>query len=69
MSTIEEKIAIMQAFADGKKIEIYNKRLKKWEDIEDPHWDWMDSEYRIKKVSEYRPYTFDDYAYGYLYSF
>lgn len=27
-TTIEEKIAIMQAFANGKKIEIYNKRLK-----------------------------------------
>ena len=61
-TTIEEKIAIMQAFANGKKIEIYNKRLKKWHEIEDPKWDWLDSEYRIKKVPEYRPYTFDELA-------
>lgn len=61
-TTIKEKIAVMQAYADGKKIEIYSKRHKIWKDIEDPNWDWMNSEYRIKEVPEYRPYTFDELA-------
>lgn len=59
-TTIEEKIAVMQAYAKGKKIEIYSERLKIWKDIKDPHWDWINSNYRIKEESNYRPYTFKE---------
>ncbi len=47
MKTIQEQIAIMQAFADGKTIE-YRNALERWEPIKDPLWNWTNFDYRIK---------------------
>lgn len=51
-------IAVMQAFADGKKIQITGD--EEWEDwlIDmEPGWDWVHNDYRIKPEPKYRPYA------------
>lgn len=48
-------IAVMQAYADGKKIEI-GYRGSGWTDVEEPSWDWINYDYRIKPEPKYRPY-------------
>ena len=59
MST-EEKITVMQAFVDKKKVEILINN--KWEEmtISDPTWGWGVDNYRIKQEPEYIPFDFSD---------
>ena len=52
----KELLPIMQAFAEGKTIEIFNNR--EWNDliIESPKFDCKPSCYRIKPEPKYRPF-------------
>jgi hypothetical protein len=57
--TTQEKIEVMQAYAEGRKIQMRPKEFKEWDDwgiSEEPEWDWCLNEYRIKPESTYRPY-------------
>lgn len=60
MKTTKEKIEVMQAYADGKHIQFYNKtRRDDWITTSDPVWDWVNYDYRIEpepKKPTYRPY-------------
>ena len=49
MSTLSEKIAIMQAFERGEKIEWIHKNddSDEWESNIAPLWNWEEIEYRI----------------------
>lgn len=47
MKTIQEKIAIMQAFAEGKTIQC--KYIDNWVDIPHPRWNWDYFDYRVKE--------------------
>lgn len=65
MKTIQEMIAVMQAFADGEIIEYSIKadKLEDWIIAENPFWDWLRIDYRVKeepKQPEYIPFTFED---------
>lgn len=63
MKTIEEKIAVMQAFAEGKEIEIYDKHTAKWTPAINPDFNWKGCDYRIKEEPEkpeYIPFSFED---------
>lgn len=56
--TTEEKIEVMTAYTKGKPIE---RKMKHGEDIwadviDNPSWNWLDYEYRIKSEPTYRPY-------------
>lgn len=55
MKTIQEQIAIMQAFADGKKIE-YSEDGTDWRDVQNPAWNWERYYYRVKEEPHYRPF-------------
>jgi hypothetical protein len=45
-----EKIAVMQAFLDGKKIEATERRAGGgWNPLPVPCWNWDDFVYRVKK--------------------
>ena len=57
MKTTKEMISVMQAYADGKKIEHNLNGLisDAWEDCT-PKWDWVTYDYRIKPEPKYRPY-------------
>lgn len=46
MKTAREMIEVMQAFVDGKTIEVYN--FDRWLIIIDPRWTWGIKNYRIK---------------------
>lgn len=45
----EDKIEIMQAFVDGKPIEVrFTSHIGDWYTCVDPTWDWLNCEYRLK---------------------
>lgn len=60
MTTIE-KIAVMQAYVDGKQVQVRITK-EEWADmsrVSEPTWNWSNNEYRIKpepKEPTYRPY-------------
>lgn len=51
MSTLQEKIAVMQAAAEGKAIQVKVRGLSccGWSDTDCPGWDWYMCDYRVKK--------------------
>ncbi len=49
MSTLQEKIAVMSAFAKGVKIEYRRKSYRlEWRSADDPSWNWEEFDYRIQ---------------------
>ena len=55
MKTIQEMVDIMQAYQEGKQIQIYDKIHNQWVD-EEPSWNWGLHEYRIKPEPEFAPF-------------
>lgn len=49
----EKRIKVMQAFVDGKDVEVLN--TDKWELVSNPYWS-PNIKYRIKPESSYRPF-------------
>lgn len=49
----EKRIKVMQAFVDGKDVEVLN--TDKWELVSNPSWS-PNTKYRIKPESSYRPF-------------
>lgn len=60
----KEKIAIMQAYEDGKTIQYKEKDSSKWCEWlhrnKEPNWNWDLYDYRIKPESKLRPYTYEE---------
>ena len=54
----KELLPIIQAFADGKTIEVYSNYYNEWKTmvLKDPHFDCAPSCYRIKPEPKYRPF-------------
>lgn len=53
----------MQAFVEGKEIEIYDKYTAKWTPAINPDFNWKGCDYRIKEEpekTEYIPFSFED---------
>jgi len=46
--TLQEKIAVMQAAAEGKKIEFRDLVYVAWADCPNPKWNWGYFDYRVK---------------------
>lgn len=46
--TLKEKIAVMQAADDGKKIQVSLKGEANWFGIDAPAWNWDRFDYRVK---------------------
>lgn len=58
--TIEETkkaIEVMQAYVDGKEIEVKSFGSAPFKEIPNPVWDWYRNEYRVKPESKVRPYA------------
>lgn len=51
-----ERIKIMQAYVDGKRIQYAEDDTDVWHDIDEPDW-YSDYDYRIKPEPEYRPFN------------
>ena len=47
---------IMQAYAEGKELEVRAKGTGKWQTIDVPAFNWCDFAYRIKPQPKYRPF-------------
>ena len=50
-----ERIKIMQAYVDGKRIQYAEDDTDVWHNIDEPDW-YSDYEYRIKPEPKYRPF-------------
>lgn len=46
MKTTKEMIEVMQAYDRGEKIECFND--EQWKDVNNPIWDWLHNDYRVK---------------------
>lgn len=51
----KEWLPIIQAFAEGKTIQIKDK-TGKWNDLYEPCWNYSPDKYRIKPEPKYRPF-------------
>lgn len=51
-----ELLPIIQAYAQGKEIEIFDKTMKMWKTAMLPHFDCDSNIYRIKPEPKYRPF-------------
>lgn len=49
-------LPIIQAYAEGKEIEIFDKTMKMWKTAMLPHFDCDSNNYRIKPEPRYRPF-------------
>lgn len=61
------KIAVMQAFADGKAVQFIHKTSQyqsPWIDAEDPSWSWQTYNYRIKPGATAAKQTSETYSVG-----
>jgi hypothetical protein len=58
----KEAIRVMQAFVDGKEIQIIYAGV--WRLASTPRWGWDDTEYRIKPTATLRPWTADEVPLG-----
>lgn len=51
----KRRIAVMQAYVDGKEIEFYNGTNGQWETLSDVLW-CSNTKYRVKPTPKYRPF-------------
>lgn len=61
--TIDEQIAVMQAFKEGKEIESMIMNGTQWYETTTPSWDFSTFYYRVKPEPEppkYKPFSFED---------
>ena len=58
-----QAIKVMQAFVDGKEVEVFSPD-QKWGRTPAPRWGWDDTEYRIKPTPALRPWTADEVPLG-----
>jgi len=59
MTTLE-KIEVMKAYAEGKKVQTRDPGSYTWVDWTaefEPRWNWENMDYRIKPEEKYRPYN------------
>jgi hypothetical protein len=57
-----EAIRIMQAYVDGKELEV--REVDEWRRTFIPLWQWHTNDYRIKPTPTFRPWTADEVPLG-----
>ena len=55
MKTTKEMIEVMQAYENGEQIE-FSDMYTKWDDINNPAWNWGICDYRVKSKTKYVPF-------------
>ena len=62
----KEAIRVMQAYVDGKEVEVEVKLLNSsyWIPAETPCWDWNSCIWRIKPTAKFRSWTADEVPLG-----
>jgi len=59
----KEAIRIMQAYVDGKEVQ-YEVPNKEWITTDQPAWNFISYNYRIKPTAKLRPWTADEVPLG-----
>ena len=59
-----EAIKVMQAYVDGKEVEVRGLPCSVWMSAGEPCWNWQFMEYRIKPTATLRPWTADEVPLG-----
>ena len=59
----KEAIRVMQAFVDGKEVQ-YEVPNKEWITTDQPAWNFISYNYRIKPTATLRPWTADEVPLG-----
>ena len=54
MKMTKEMIEVMQAYESGEQIECFND--EQWKDVNNPIWDWLNNDYRVKPKKIYVPF-------------
>ena len=62
MNRTIEAIKVMQAYVDGKEVEVLF--AGKWQTTNIPSWSWSEKTYRIKPTAKLRPWTADQVPLG-----
>lgn len=52
MKTIKEQIEVMQHFANGGKVEVFDSGYGSWEELENTDFNWGYRDYRIKEKKQ-----------------
>ena len=56
MKTTKEMIEVMQAYEEGKQIQIKPSYTTEWSDTNITWWNWSDFDYRVKPKKSYVPF-------------
>ena len=62
MNRTIEAIKVMQAYVEGKEVEVLF--AGKWQTTNVPSWSWSETTYRIKPTAKLRPWTADEVPLG-----
>ena len=62
MNRTIEAIKVMQAYVEGKEVEVLF--AGKWQTTNVPSWSWSETTYRIKAATVFRPWTADEVPLG-----
>ena len=62
MTRTIEAIKVMQAYVEGKEVEVLF--AGKWQTTNVPSWSWSETTYRIKPTAKLRPWTADEVPLG-----
>lgn len=57
---VKQLLPLIQAFAEGKEIQVYDKTEGVWLTLDSPRFDFEPEEYRVKPEYKYRPFLGDD---------
>lgn len=52
MKTLNEQIEVMQHFANGGKVEVFDSGYESWEELENTDFNWGYRDYRIKEEKQ-----------------
>ena len=52
MKTLKEQIEVMQHFANGGKVEVFDSGYESWEELENTDFNWGYRDYRIKEKKQ-----------------
>ena len=55
MKTTKEMIEVMQAYERGEQIQL-SKKDGNWICAQNPNWDWLNFDYRVKPKKSYAPF-------------
>jgi len=62
MTTLKEKIEIMEWFEEGGEVEVASYADENdWQKCNNPVWNWINMEYRKVSAPVYVPYTFETF--------